>query len=165
MARKPTIRFDGLKTKEFDEDIRKLLKVVATNPGIAKSLDKGLQETVIPAARGNVWALFNTSGDFPSRIDTRKVNQYRVDIVVNAPYGAVHEYGGTFIISKKQRGFFWARFAETRNTMWKALALSKSYTIPARPYLRPAIDAEKHNALKTAAQYLYRDWKMMVERD
>lgn len=49
-------------------------------------------------------------------------------------------------ITAKQRRFFWAKFVETGESMWRALALSKTYTIPARPHFRPGVDAAKHNA-------------------
>ena len=43
------------------------------------------------------------------------------------------------VITDKQRRFFWAKFSETQNGMWRALALSTTYTIPARPHFRPGV--------------------------
>jgi hypothetical protein len=84
-----------------------------------------------------------------------KVNQFRVDVEVGAGHGAVHEFGlEKQVITPRQRRFFWAKFAETGDEMWKALALSETYTIPARPYLRPAADEQKHAAWLTVAQSL-----------
>lgn len=125
--------------------------------GIAEEIEHALNETVIPEAKRNVWELFNTEGNFPERIQTRKVNQYRVDIEVRAVYAAVHEYGGTFTITPRQRAFFWHKWYETQDEMWKALALSVTYTIPARPYLRPAIDAYIGDAVQMAARLLWEE--------
>ena len=140
------------------------LEYVITDPrrGIAEELEHALNETVIPEAQRKVWELFNTEGDFPSRIKTRRVNQYRVDVEVDAVYGAVHEYGGTFTITPRQRRFFWYKWYETEDEMWKALALSVTYTIPARPYLRPAIDAKQDEAITLAARLLWEEMGRVV---
>lgn len=140
------------------------IEYVLLNPrqGISDEIEAALNDTVIPEARQNVWELFDTTGDFPSRIVTRKVNQYRVDIEVRAVYGAVHEYGGTFTITAKQRAFFWYKWYETQEPMWKALALSDTYTIPARPYLRPAIDSKMDDAIQKAAQLLWEEMGRVV---
>lgn len=140
-----------LGTKDLDAALSKIVNVVVhPQSGIVDSLQKGAEE-IVEDARRRVWEIFDTSGDFPSRIKVRKVNQYRVDVYVDAPYGAVHEYGGTFTVTPLQRAFFWHKFAETGESMWRALALSTTYTIPARPYLRPAIDSKRLSAAKIAA--------------
>ena len=150
---------------KLKEDFRKLNRmVIHPQLGIADCIDKALNQTVIKRARRNVWSVFNTTGDFPSRIKTVKINQYRVDVTVDAVYGAVHEYGGTFTITERQRRFFWARWYATGEEMWKALALSVTYTIPARPYLRPAIDAERTYAMALAADCLAYKMKQAVGR-
>ena len=141
---------------DLEKNIQRMAKaLVDPQSGMSDALAKGLDETVVQKARDNVWNLFDTSGDFPSRITTLKVNQFRVDVVVFAVYAAVHEYGGTFVITDRQRGFFWAMWYATGNDMWKALALSYDYTIPARPYLRPALDQEIENAVEVASEHIY----------
>ena len=148
------LQLEVLGTKDLE---RKLPKVVDTvirpQSGISDSLKKGAQ-IIVHEARMNVWDLFNTKGDFPSKIQTKIINQYRADIEVRAIYAAVHEYGGTFIITEPQRSFFWAKWYQTGEIMWKALALKATYTIPPRPYLRPAIDAKRQDAIKMAAKDL-----------
>jgi phage gpG-like protein len=145
------------------QELRDNFKAIQYVMGNAsKEIDFALNRTIIPEARRNVWELFNTDGDFPSRIVTQVVNQYRVDIEVRAVYGAVHEYGGTFTITPRQRRFFWAKFYETGDDLWKALALSVQYTIPARPYLRPAIDAKEDEAMKLAARILWEEMGQVV---
>ena len=138
--------------------------VVDPQSGIAEDIQHGLDEYVIKEARRNVWELFNTEGDFPSRIQTRKLNQFAVVIEVRAVYAAVHEYGGTFTITPRQRAFFWHKWAETEEPMWKALALSVTYTIPARPYMRPALDAYKGYAMAVAASRLAHRMEKAVKR-
>lgn len=71
------------------------------------------------------------------------------EVVFDAVYAAVHEYGlENQPITAKQRAFFWAMWYETGEEMWKALALSTTYTIPARPYLRPAYDEARDEAIQ-----------------
>ena len=141
--------------KDLNQNLAKIVrKVVDPQSGISDSLEKGLWR-VVNEARSNVWEAFNTSGDFPKRIRPQKINQYRVDVVVNAVYAAVHEYGGTFTVTERQRGFFWAKWYQSGDPMWKALALSATYTIPPRPYLRPAIDSKQREAIEVAARDLF----------
>lgn len=61
----------------------------------------------------------------------------------NVPYARIHELGGTTKVTDKMRGFFWYKFSETGDEKWKAFALSDSITIPARPYMEPAVDDQK----------------------
>lgn len=67
-------------------------------------------------------------------------------------YTLVHEFG-LFAqqITPKQRRFFWAMYSQTGEDMWKALALSQTYTIPARPYFRPGIDENQNKAAQAIA--------------
>lgn len=125
--------------------------VVHPQSGIVDCMAEALEKTIVKDARRNVWEIFDTTGDFPSRIKARKINQFRADVEVDAVYAAVHEFGGTFEITPRQRRFFWYKWYETGNTMWKALALSATYTIPARPYLRPAVDSQQEEALRQTA--------------
>lgn len=68
------------------------------------------------------------------------------------PYTFVHEFGlQDQQITDRQRRFFWAMFRETQDEMWKWLALSDTYTIPARPYFRPGVDESKAQAAKAIA--------------
>lgn len=149
------LQMEVLGLKDLQRNFDKIGKVIVhPQSGIVDCMDRALKEWVIPDARRNVRQEFNTTGDFPSRIQTRKINQYRVDIEVKAVYAAVHEYGGTFTITDKQRRFFWYKWIATGEEMWKALALSVTYTIPARPYLRPAIDRNRNYAMAVAANCL-----------
>lgn len=139
--------------KDLTDNLKRIAKVVG-GAELADSLGTGAQE-IVWQAQQNVMAqgLYDTMALHGS-IRVVKVNQYTVKIVVDKVYGAVHEYGGTFTITERQRKFFWAKWYESGNRMWKALALSTTYTIPARPYLRPAIDEMKKAAILTTAQSL-----------
>lgn len=70
-------------------------------------------------------------------------NRWGIDVGTNVIYAAAQEFGFTGVITDKQRRFFWAKSADTGNPMWRALALSTEYTIPAHPYLNPALDESK----------------------
>lgn len=62
----------------------------------------------------------------------------------NVRYAAIQELGGTIEATPSMYGFFWAKFKNTKDEKWKwmALGLKKKgqFVIPARPFLRPAID-------------------------
>jgi len=113
-------------------------------------------EVILEAAKANVRANFeNQTGALENSGKVVLVNQYSADIVFDIVYSAVHEYGlENQVITERQRRFFWAMYSETGEDMWKALALSRTYTIPARPYLRPAIDSHKGKAAHEMAGVL-----------
>jgi len=140
------------------KDLNRNLKAIAGIVGgaeLADSLAKGAQE-IVWETQLNIMrqGLYDTMALYDS-VHTKKINQYRVDVVVGTAYSSVHEFGlENQIITDKQRRFFWAKYAATNDDMWKALALSVTYTIPARPYFRPAIDTHKRAAVLTTAQSL-----------
>lgn len=69
--------------------------------------------------------------------------RWAIDVGTNVIYAAAQEFGYTGVITEKQRWFFWYKYLETGNEMWLRLRFSYSYTIPAHPYLRPALDESK----------------------
>jgi phage gpG-like protein len=94
-------------------------------------------------ARGGVGNIYkaNVSG-----------NSYELEYGSSLPYARIHEYGG-FIESKgNMHKYFWARFAETKNTYFRNLALhvekKGGVTIPKRPYFAPALQK-----FKTSGKY------------
>ena len=94
-------------------------------------------------ARGGVGNIYkvNVSG-----------NSYELEYGSSLPYARIHEYGG-FIESKgNMHKYFWARFAETKNTYFRNLALhvekKGGVTIPKRPYFTPALQR-----FKTSGKY------------
>lgn len=134
---------------------RAIANVVRATQNTGPMLKAAADQTIVPNAQSNVRANFETTGDFPARIRSHVDGPKRASIIVWAIYAAVQEYGGTFTITPRQRRFFWAKFIETRDPMWRALALSVDYTIPARPYLRPAIDSEKRAFVQALAVEVY----------
>jgi len=66
-----------------------------------------------------------------------------VGVIVMAEYGITHEFGASREATGKQIKFFWAKYYETGDKMWKCMALSGHYTIPARPFVRPAADEHR----------------------
>jgi hypothetical protein len=142
--------------KDLERNLAKITaKVVHPQSGIVAALDDGLREAIIPEIKRLIYQNFEiVTGEFPAGVTTKKINQYRVDLLVERVYAAVQEYGGTFVITPRQRAFFWAKWYETRDDMWKALALSATYTIPPRPYFRPAIDAKSDEAVQIASDKL-----------
>ena len=67
--------------------------------------------------------------------------RWAIDVGTNIEYAAAQEFGLlNQPITDRQRRFFWAKHKETGEGMWKALGLSQTYTIPAQPYLHPAVD-------------------------
>ncbi len=66
-------------------------------------------------------------------------------IGTTVPYAARHEFGGTFPITKRQIGFFFAKAKSApfgEGSMWKALAIKGlmggTIRTPRRPFLEPA---------------------------
>lgn len=105
-----------------------------------KSAARAGAQVVLDQAKQNVRDTFeNRTGHLEGSGHLENVRAGRVDVVFDAVHSAAHEYGlPEFQITKKQRRFFWAMWFATKDEMWLALALSTTYTIPARPYLGPA---------------------------
>lgn len=142
-------------TGDFESDLTRIARGVKP-PNLVEILRKGADVILDQTQRNILERELYDSGDLYDSARAIAINQYRVDVQVGSdsvPYSAIHEYGGTFKITDRQRRFFWAKYSETGTSMWKALALSETYTIPPRPYLRPAVDEKKNEAV----------WEMTVE--
>lgn len=76
------------------------------------------------------------TGDLKNGYYKNVINSYTVDIVNDVPYAAIQNYGGEIQYTEKMRKFFWARFYETGDPLYKSLALSKkpTITIPKRDF-------------------------------
>ena len=131
---------------ELDRATKALARTISPQVGIADALEEGAWIIALEARDNAARQGLIKSGELMDSIKPKKINQYRVDVIVGVPYGAAHEFGVTVTITPKQRRFFWAMRKLTGDDMWLALALSITYTIPARPYLRPAIDTRKRFA-------------------
>lgn len=142
--------------KELEQNLGALRReMVSPEAGIAEALDSGAWVIALQARDNAVEQGLFLTGNLIDNIKPRKINQFRVDVEVKVVYGAVHEFGlENQLITDRQRRFFWAMWARDGDEMWKALALSTTYTIPARPYLRPAVDTRKLDAVKAASDEL-----------
>lgn len=133
---------------QLDRNIKALAREFSPQAGIADSLEDGAWIIALQARDNAVAQGLFESGDLIDNIKPKKINQFRVDVEAGMVYSAVHEFGlENQVITNKQRGFFWHMFAQTGDAMWKALALSSTYSIPARPYLRPAVDEKQRIAI------------------
>ena len=149
-----TFKVKALGFSDFEKNMRALAKEISPQGGIADSLDLGAQVIREAASDNAVRQGLIDSGELIDSIVTVKINQFRVDIRVGVPYGAIHEFGATVTITPKQRRFFWAMWMNTQDEMWLALALSTTYTIKAKPYVRPAVDEfKKIAAVETARAF------------
>lgn len=61
------------------------------------------------------------------------------------PYAAAQEFGARIRVTPAMRSYFWARFYETDDERYKAMALSPKsvFEIEPRPFLGPALDDER----------------------
>lgn len=143
-----SFKLKAVGTKDIDRKLKNLALTISPQSGIADSLELGAWNIALEARDNAVQQGLIDSGDLVDSIKPKKINQFRVDITVDVPYGAAHEFGVTVTITPKQRRFFWAMYITTKREMWLALALSNTYTIKAKPYLRPAIDSNKSIAIK-----------------
>lgn len=142
-------------TKDFESDLTRIAEGVKP-PRVTEMVKKGADIILDQTQRNILERELYDSGDLYDSARLEIMDQFTVAVAVGddkVRYARVHEYGGTFTITDKQRRFFWARFADTGESMWRALALSKTYTIPPRPYLRPAVDEKKKEAV----------WEMTLE--
>jgi hypothetical protein len=110
-------------------------------------------EVILEEAKENIRGTFEEqTGALENSGEVVVVNQFRADVRFNAAHAAAQEYGLLKQpITERQRAFFWFQFIETKDPMWRALALSETYTIPTMPYLRPAIDSHQRAAAHVMA--------------
>lgn len=150
--------------KELDRATKAMARQISPQIGIADALEDGAWVIAMEARDNAARQGLIKSGELIDSIKPIKINQYRVDVIVGVAYGAAHEFGVTVTITPKQRRFFWAMHMQTGADLWKALALSTTYTIPARPYLRPAIDTRKKVAYVAIGRKVVENLKLTLQR-
>lgn len=134
--------------KELNAQFGRILNAFSP-PEVAQIMLRGAEELAEEVKDHILQQGLVDEGTMYDSVKPYKVNQYSAGVEVDTPYAAVHEFGLEHqIATAKQIRFFWAKYAETGDEMWKALALKGWYTIPARPYFRPAVDTGKHRALE-----------------
>lgn len=146
--------------KELEQQFGRIL--TAFKPPQVAAIMKVGAEALVEVVRDHILQQgLVDSGDMYNSVKAVSINQYSAGVEVGVPYGAVHEFGLKHqVATPRQIGFFWGKYRETGDPMWKALAIKGWYTIPARPYFRPAVDEGKKDALeavmKEAARVLTR---------
>lgn len=149
--------------KELQADLREVAKNISPQGHLADCLIAGA-DVILDTARENLLTegLF-LSGDLYDSGRVVKVNQFRVDVVFDKVYAAIHEFGGVIDVpvTQKSRGYFFWRHKVTGDEKWLFMALSKKdifkVVVPARPYLRPAADTEHDEAMSRMARAV-RKW-------
>jgi len=148
---------------DFGEAVQNIAEALGP-PHVTQALKRGAEVIQHQAQQNVKRQKLYVTGTLHDSIKVLEVSPWAVSILVDVVYGAVHEFGYTGIITDKQRRFFWAKWYETQDDMWKALALSYSYTIPARPYLRPAVDQKMGDAILTIVQQMRRALQLGIRR-
>jgi len=153
------IKIEGLET--LNANLRRLARLIPEGE-MAKVLEAG-GEIIAKNTKKNIAGQgLVKSGALLDSVQVIPISPLRVDIVVGTDYAAVHEFGlpkggkGIHSATAKQIRFFWAKWLETGEGMWKALALKKGYTIPPRPYFQPAIKESVPGIVKEMAFGLVR---------
>jgi phage gpG-like protein len=141
MAGKP-IEVVGVQT--FSRNIHKLMAVVS-GPGIDRALMQG-GFVVERSAKENIRSqhLIDT-GNLRSSIRTVLFRHGQVIVGTNVVYAAIHEFGGT--ITPKNAKWLVFKIGD----QW---VMTDSVDIPARPYLRPALDKNRRNVVKKVRETL-----------
>ena len=142
----------------LDEELKDIARTLSPQGKLSDSLAVGA-EVILEGAQENLIAneLFKSGALYDSG-KVVKVNQFRVDVVFDKIYAAIHEYGGTINVpvTQKSRGYFFWRYRVTGDEKWLFMAISKKtvfkVVIPARPYLRPAIDQYGDDAVTHVAR-------------
>lgn len=145
---------------QLESKLKRIARAVSPQGHLADALADGATP-VLEEARENILELqLWQSGDLYDSGKVVKVNQFRVDVEFRVVYAAIHEYGGTIKVpvTAKSRAYFWWRHRVTGDDKWKAMALSKKshfiVKIPARPYLRPAVQSTKDDVATFVAKSL-----------
>ena len=139
-------------TLELTQNLQKLVELVS-----GEELEHALMQggfVVEAAAKQNVTEqdLIDT-GNLRDGIKAEPVTHELVEIGPQAEYGAIHEFGGEVHprVTNAMRRWAWAMYYETGEGLYKGIALTEkaqlNITIPARPYLRPALDENEELVL------------------
>ena len=148
-------------TVELTQNLQKLADLVS---GV--ELEQALMQggfVIEAAAKQNVeeQELIDT-GNLRGGIQTVAVTHELVEVGPQAEYAAIHEFGGEVHpkVTDKMRGWAFAMFRETGKDIYLGIALTKKsnldITIPARPYMRPALDENEALVLQEIGRDLER---------
>lgn len=85
------------------------------------------------------------SGDLRRSVQSRS-DASSITFFSTSPYAAIHNEGGEIKVTAKMKRFFWAKYYESKNEFWRAMALmkvGKTIKIPKRQFLGMAPEVEK----------------------
>jgi HK97 gp10 family phage protein len=124
-----TVKIEGV--DEFISDLNKLSKVVRSEVSL-DALEAGAQ-VIVTYAEDNARNKLNKhpTGNLVNSIGVRREGKTVLAGVFGVVYAKIHEFGGVI----KARGKALVFKGEDGH-----LVITKQVTIPARPYLRPAVD-------------------------
>lgn len=134
---------------DLADSFRSIARAVSPQGRLADMMFAG-GEVAVTAIKSHILKqrLYKT-GALLESVVAIKVNQYRIDVLVQKVYAAAHEYGATIIVpvTARSRRFFWYMYLSTGDEKWKGMALSRKtqfvVEITAKPYVRPALKMER----------------------
>jgi len=138
---------------ELDKNLKTLIGLLDGPGRIAALMQGGF--VVERAAKENVQEqeLIDTN-NLRSAIGTQRDGAAVVIGPFGVGYAAIHEFGGDVhpTVTPKMRGWAWGMFRETGDQKYMGIALTTKAQldihIPARPYLRPALDENRERVLQ-----------------
>ncbi len=171
---------------ELIANLQNLNKLTLTRNLVAAA--EGGAQLIINSAKAKVRKKTRTlSRSIHHEVATAKKDYVELDIGTDLEYAAIHEFGGT-IVPKKAKflaipansgaeavgsplnypGDLHAIITGTSGVMVDAsgtvqYVLTKSSTITAQPYMRPAFDEQQKNALKSIGDYFIRLMENLVK--
>lgn len=134
---------------ELERNLKTLIGILDGQSRITALMQGGF--VVEAAAKANVQEHhLIDSGNLRASIGTIPLDSQSVGIgPQGVEYAAIHEFGGDVhpAVTPRLRKFAWAKYRETGEEKYKGMALTKKARldvhIPAKPYLRPALDENK----------------------
>lgn len=121
--------------KEFRSKLRKLDEVVRNNAMTEAVSAGGFEleaEIKLNIEAQNLVDTGNLMNSVQLGSVSAKGNKAEVTVGTNVIYAAIHEFGGTIVARNAKALVF-----KTKDGIWHRV---KSVTIPARPFMRPALD-------------------------
>lgn len=146
------VKVEIINMTEFEAALSKLSDAVRQN-ALREAIDAGgfeleaeIKTQIDKQGLRDTGNLINSVQKKPAKVSDTHAE---VEVGTNVIYAAVHEWGGVI----KARAAKALRF-KTKDGNW---VTTKSVTIPARPYMRPAIDLGKERIQQAIANVLRRN--------
>lgn len=89
-------------------------------------------------------AILTGSGRLRKSINVIRAGQQTITVgSMGVPYAQIHNEGGSMDVSIKQRKYFWAKYYETDNDMYKYMALATKIRISKRQFIGDSSDLDQ----------------------